>query len=85
MMSKIYEKLDTLILKAVADGNMFPDTDYAVDFEAQRIACTRNWYKRPMIKRRLRALRDEGKIRYLFWSEAPSGLSGWYPAENKDA
>ena len=77
-MSKLYEKLDLLIITAVSKGNRNPRRDLDVFAEAQRIANTTRQYTMRVIDGRLTALRKSGAIHYLHKSDAPDGKVGWY-------
>jgi hypothetical protein len=83
-MSRIYEKLDSLIIKAISDHRA-PLHDNDVAAEALRIARARGRNNMSIVDGRLIALKEAGAIRYLMKSQAPEGKAGWYLASNPEA
>jgi hypothetical protein len=79
-MSKVYQKLDSLIIKAVSKNRASPMYDPDVCVEARRIADATGRNDMRVIDGRLTALRKSGAIRYFNKPEAPNNKAGWYVA-----
>jgi hypothetical protein len=84
-MNKTYEKLDSLIIKAISDNHGDPIHDPDVAAEVLRIAKARGRREARVFYGRMTALTESGVIRYLMKSEAPEGKAGWYVASNLEA
>jgi hypothetical protein len=82
VMNKTYERLDSLIIKAISDHHGDPIHNPDVAAEALRIAKARGRREVRVVDGRLIALTESGAIRYLMKSEAPEGKAGWYVASN---
>jgi hypothetical protein len=78
MQSKPYEKLDSLIIKAIYENERNPMYKRDVAAEALRIAKATGRDDMRIIDGRLTALRKAGVIRYLKKPEAPEQKAGWY-------
>jgi hypothetical protein len=78
MQNKRYEKLDSLIVKAISKSNRNPIYDRAVSVEALRIERETGRLDVRVVDGRLIALSKSGAIRYLKKSEAPEQKAGWY-------
>jgi hypothetical protein len=78
MKNKLYEKLDSLIIKAIYEDERNPMYKRDVAAEALRIAKATGRDDMRVIDGRLIALRKAGMIRYLKKSEAPEQKAGWY-------
>jgi len=77
-MSKKYNKLDSLIIRTISQGDRNPMYNPDVFAEARRIEEETGRNRMRVIDGRLTALRKSGAIRYLHKSEAPDGKVGWY-------
>jgi len=65
-MNKTYEKLDSLIIKAVSDNNIHPIFNHNVAVEALRIARETCNSDLRVVDGRLRALCKAGVVRYFY-------------------
>jgi hypothetical protein len=78
MQNKRYEKLDSLIIKAIYENERNPMYKRDVAAEALRIAKATGRDDMRVVDGRLTALSKSGAIRYLKKSEAPEQKAGWY-------
>jgi hypothetical protein len=78
MQNKLYERLDSLIIKAIYEDERNPMHKRDVAAEALRIAKATGRDDMRVVDGRLTALSKSGAIRYLKKSEAPEQKAGWY-------
>lgn len=79
-----YQKLDALILDAVASSIRSPLYNKLVYEEGKRIAFATGRDDMRVIDGRIQALRKAGKISFLSKSKAPNGCGGWYLSHKED-
>jgi hypothetical protein len=78
MQNKQYEKLDSLIIKAISEHNRNPIYNRDVAVEALRIARETGRSDMRVVDGRLTALSKLGLILYLMKSQVPEQKAGWY-------